>query len=160
MRKFALALAAAVAFAAPALAADYKAGDLTVQQPWTRPAMAGMNGVGFMVIANAGAKPVKLLSAQSPVAGKVEMHSSSMTNGVMSMRRQDEGVTIPAKGQQAFAPGGYHFMLLGLKQPLTLGQKVPVTLLFDNGLRANIEMTVQSAATSAPMGSAAEHQHH
>lgn len=160
MRKFVLALAATAAISAPALAGDQKFGNLTVQQPWTRPAMAGMNGVGFMVIANAGAKPVKLLSAESPIAGKVEMHSSSMTNGVMSMRRQDEGVTIPAKGQQAFAPGGYHFMLLGLKQPLTLGQKVPVTLIFDNGLRAKVEMAVQSAAAPAPMGSAAEHQHH
>ena len=155
-----LTLAAVIAIAAPATAGDYKIGALTIQAPWTRPAMAGMNGVGFMTIANAGAKPVTLLRAESPVAGKVEMHSSSMSaNGVMSMRREDKGVVIPAGGQVAFSPGGYHFMLLGLKQPLTSGQKAPVTLIFENGRRALVEMTVQAAPPQAAKGMPPEHQH-
>jgi copper(I)-binding protein len=156
-----LILAAVIAFAAPAVAGDYKIGALTIQAPWTRPAMAGMNGVGFMTITNAGAKPVTLLRAESPVAGKVEMHSSSMSaNGVMSMRREDKGVVIPAGGQIAFSPGGYHFMLLGLKQPLTSGQKAPVTLIFENGRRAMVELTVQAAPPQAAKGMPPEHQHH
>ncbi len=155
-----LALAAVLAFSTPAMAGDYKVGVLTIGNPWTRPAMAGMNGVGFMTIANAGAKPVKLVSAESPLAGKVEIHRSAMANGVMTMRRQDEGVTIPAGGSVAFAPGGYHFMLLGLKQPLAQGQKAPVTLVFGNGRRAAVELTVQSAAPKASQGPKGEHQHH
>lgn len=163
MRKIALALpllAAGIALAAPALAGDYKVGALTIGNPWTRPAMASMNGVGFMTIANAGAKPVKLVSAESALAGKVEIHRSAMANGVMTMRRQDDGVTIPAGGSVAFAPGGYHLMLLGMKQPLAQGQKAPVTLVFDNGRRAAVELTVQSAPPQAPQGSTSEHQHH
>lgn len=163
MRKIALtplAVAAVLALTAPALAGDDKVGAVTIGNPWTRPAMAGMNGVGFMTIANAGAKPVKLVSAESPLAGKVEIHRSAMANGVMTMRRQDEGVTIPAGSSVAFAPGGYHLMLLGLNRPLAQGQKAPITLVFDNGRRAAIELTVQSAAHPAPQGSMGEHQHH
>jgi copper(I)-binding protein len=156
-----LALAAVIAFAAPATAGDYKIGALTIQAPWTRPAQAGMNGVGFMTIANAGPKPVTLLRAESPIADKVEMHSSSMSAaGVMSMRREDKGVVIAAGGQTVFASGGYHFMLLGLKQPLVQGQKTPVTLIFDNGRRAMVELTVQTAAPQAAKGMPPEHQHH
>ncbi len=159
-RVFPVAVLASVMITAPAMAADARTtSGLTIQAPWTRPAMAGMNGVGFMVIVNAQAKPITLLRAESPVADKVEMHSSSMTDGVMSMRRQDQGVLIPAKGQVAFAPGGYHFMLLGLKTPLTLGQKVPVTLIFDRGVRSKVELTVQSAPPVAGKGDPVDHQH-
>ena len=155
-----LALAATITLAAPALAGDYKIGALTIKTPWTRPAQAGMNGVGFMTLANAGPKPVTLLRAESPAAGKVEIHSSSMSPaGVMSMRREDKGVVIPAGGQVAFASGGYHFMLLGLKQPQAQGQKTPVTLIFDNGRRALVELTVQAAPPPAAKGMPADHQH-
>ena len=159
-RILALAATFALALAAPASAGDYKVGTLTIQAPWTRPAMAGMNGVGFMTIANAGARPVRLIAAESPVAGKVEIHRSAMANGVMTMRRQDEGVEIPAGGAVSFAPGGYHLMLMGLKTPLTQGQKTPVTLVFDNGRRASVELTAQTTAPEAKAGAMGGHQHH
>ena len=160
MRTPTLIALAVAALALPATAADYKIGALTIQSPWSRPAMAGMNGVGFMIIANAGAKPVKLMSAQSPAAATVEIHRSAMADGVMTMRRQDAGVEIPAGGAVAFAPGGYHFMLLGLKQPLAAGQKIPVTLVFENGRRGRIELSVQTASPKAAQSAAPEHQHH
>ena len=132
--------------AAPlAHAGDYKLGSVTIRQPWSRPAQAGMNGVGFMTLVNAGKTPVTLKGAQTPAAGKVEIHESSMANGIMSMRRADDGVVIPAGGQVAFAPGGYHFMLLGLKSAQAVGQKVPVTLIFDKGRKVQVELTVQLA---------------
>ena len=162
-RLSAIALSAilAAALAAPAAqAGDYKLGALTVRQPWSRPAQAGMNGVGFMTIANAGKTPVTLKSAESPAADKVEMHQSAMAGGVMTMRRQDAGVVIPAGGQVAFAPGGYHFMLLGLKQAQGVGQKIPVTLIFDNGRRLQVDLTVQLTPPSGGQASSApEHKH-
>jgi copper(I)-binding protein len=68
--------------------------------------------VGFFTIANAGKTPVTLKRVESAAAAKVEMHQSSMAGGVMSMRRRDDGIVVPAGGQIAFAPGGYHLMLL------------------------------------------------
>ncbi len=145
----ALAAVAALLAAAPVRAADTKLGAVTVLQPWSRPAQAGMNGVGFLTIANTGKTPVTLKGAQSPAAGKIEIHQSAMADGVMTMRRQDAGVVIPPGGQVAFAPGGYHFMLLGLKQAQGPGQKVPVTLLFDKDRKLTVELTVQLAPPPA-----------
>lgn len=158
MKFVAFSTLAVAALAAPlAQAADVKLGAVTVGQPWSRPAQAGMNGVGFMTFANAGKTPVTLKSATSPAAGKVEIHQSSMAGGVMTMRRLDAGVAIPAGGQVAFAPGGYHLMLIGLKQPQAVGQKVPVTLIFDGGRKMQVELAVQLAPPTAQ--SAPEHAH-
>lgn len=146
---FAIVLSAAALAAPLAHAEDYKLGALTVRQPWSRPAQAGMNGVGFLTLANAGKTPVTLKGAQTPAAGKIEIHQSAMADGVMTMRRQDAGVVIPPGGEVAFAPGGYHFMLLGLKRAQGPGQKVPVTLLFDKGRKLKIDLTVQLAPPPA-----------
>lgn len=163
MRLFAIALTAIVsaAVAAPtAQAGDYKLGALTIRQPWSRPAQAGMNGVGFFTVVNAGKTPVTLKSVETAAAGKVEIHQSSTANGVMSMRRQDNGVVIPAGGQVAFAPGGYHLMLLSLKAAQAQGQKVPITLVFGDGRKVQVDLAVQlappSGAPASPMG---EHHH-
>lgn len=151
-------VAAPLAYAAPN-PADVKAGTVTIRQPWSRPAQAGMNGVGFFTLANGGKAPVVLKGVESPAAGKVEIHQSAMNGAVMTMRRQDT-VTIPAGGQVAFAPGGYHLMLLGLKSAQAVGQKVPVTLVFDNGRKAQVQLIVQLApppgAQAMPMG---DHHH-
>lgn len=156
----AITLAAATAAPPLAWAGDYKLGALTIRQPWSRPAQAGMNGVGFFTLVNAGKTPLTLKSVETPAAGKVEIHQSAMAGGVMTMRRQDAGVVVPAGGQVAFAPGGYHLMLLSLKAAQNVGQKVPVTLVFDNGRRAQVDLTVQLApppgGQAPPMG---EHHH-
>ena len=41
----------------------------------------------------------------------------------MQMRQVVGGLPIPAKGSMALKPGSYHVMLIGLKQPLTVGGK-------------------------------------
>lgn len=160
--KAALLLLAASAVSAPlAHAGDYKLGALTVRQPWSRPAQAGMNGVGFLTVANAGKVPVTLKGAESPAADKIEIHQSSMAGGVMSMRRQDDGVVVPPGGQIVFGPGGYHFMLLNLKQAQGPGQKVPVTLIFDKGREIQVELVVQLSPPPVPAAGqgAPEHGH-
>lgn len=149
------ALIAAALIATPAFAAD-----LTVQNAWSRPAQAGMNGVGFMTIVNSGKKPVKLVSVETSLAGKAELHQSSMTNGVMTMRRLDQGVIIAPGGKLELASGGYHLMLLGLKQPLKVGQKAPVTLIFEKRRRITVDLTVRIASPQSLKGSGSEHHHH
>lgn len=148
-------LIAAALLATPALAAD-----LTVQNAWSRPAQAGMNGVGFMTIVNGGKAPVKLMSIKTALAGKAELHQSSMANGVMTMRRMDKGVTIAPGGKLELASGGYHLMLLGLKQPLKAGQKASVTLVFDKGRKIAVELAVQIAPPQSSKASGGEHHHH
>jgi copper(I)-binding protein len=117
------------------------AGQLEAQQPWSRPAVAGTTGAGYMVIANNGKAADVLQSVESPLAARVEIHRMSMAGGVMSMARVAT-VAVPAGGRVAFAPGGYHLMLLNLKRTLKAGDDVPATLVFASGARVPVRFRV------------------
>jgi copper(I)-binding protein len=156
-RLFAIALATATLVAGCAHAADYKLGSITVRQPWSRPAQAGMNAVGFMTITNTGKTPVTLKRAESPAVSEVQMHQSAMAGGVMTMRSLDQGVVITAGGQIVFAPGGYHFMLISLKQAQGVGQKLPVTLVFDRDRKLKVALDVLLTPPTAQ--AAPQHAH-
>jgi copper(I)-binding protein len=158
MTRLALAAFAALAipaFAAPAQAADYRVGAIEIHHPWTRPAKAGMNGVGYLTLVNVGAKPVRLLMVQSPAARAVTLHQTSVEGGVSSMREVTDGLRIEPGARVAFAPGGYHLMLMGLTRAQAPGGKVPLTLVFDGGRRIRIELAVESGAPKAGAGPAA-----
>jgi len=154
MNRFALAALAAVAlpaFTAPAFAGDYRAGGIEVRHPWTRPAKAGMNGVGYLTLANVGSKPVKLVAVETPAARSATIHQSSMAGGVSSMRAVTGGLSIAPGAKVEFAPGGYHVMLMGLKSAQAVGGKVPLTLVFDGGQKLKIDLSVE-AGPSATTG--------
>lgn len=152
--RIALALAAATvmpvaAVAAPAAAADAAGGDITIVEPWSRATAPGAaNGAGFVTIRNAGDRPDRLVSATSPRAARVEIHSTEMEGGVMRMRVLPAGLEIPAKGEARLASGGAHLMLVGLRTPLAAGERVPVTLRFARAGDMPVEFSV------APLGAA------
>lgn len=150
MTRLILALAAALTIAAPAAAHQYKAGDLAIGHPWSRPAAAGMNGAGYLTVTNTGAKPDVLLKVETAAAERVEIHQGSMAGGVMKMKDLPNGMPIPAGGTATFAPGGNHLMMVRLKQALKNGDKVPATLVFKNAGRVAVEFAVQ-ATPPAPM---------
>jgi copper(I)-binding protein len=115
---------------------------LTVTQPWARATAPGATvGVVYFEIVNAGPADT-LLSVESPVAESTEMHNSSMKDGAMQMRPV-KSVSVPANGRVRFATGGYHVMLVGLKQPLAEGQKFPLKLTFRVAGTINQEVLVK-----------------
>lgn len=130
--------------AIPALAHEYRKGSVTIDHPWTRQTAKGQSvGGGFMSIANAGATPDTLVSATSPVAQKVEIHSMKMDGGIMRMRPLPDGLAIPAGGRMELKPGGFHIMLIGLKAPLALGKNVPLTLRFAKAGAVTVQLKVE-----------------
>lgn len=149
MNRFALAALAALTLSTPAVAGDYRAGGIEVRRPWTRPAQAGMNGVGYLTVANVGAKPVKLVGVETPAARSATLHQSSMAGGVSSMRPVTGGLTIAPGAKVDFAPGGYHLMLMGLTKAQALGGKVPLTLVFDGGRKLRIDLSVEAGPPKA-----------
>jgi hypothetical protein len=71
----------------------------------------------------------------------------------MSMRKVDS-IPVPAGGTVDLVPGGYHVMLMGLRQPLADGAKVPLTLVFEKAGEIKIEVTVrQPLQGRTPRGS-------
>jgi copper(I)-binding protein len=141
--------AVALLLAATPLAAAHAA-DIEALRAWSRPAATGGTGAGYVTLVNHG-KADALVGVDMPDAQKVEMHASSMAGGIMKMTPEAR-TPIPAKGQVSFSPGGRHLMLIGLKRPLRLGDKLPATLKFASGAQLKIEFVVQ---TAAPMGNMA-----
>jgi copper(I)-binding protein len=96
----------------------------------------------YFTLQHDASAPLALAAAESPVAAAVELHEHKEVNGMMMMRPVTAPIALPANGTLVFAPGGYHVMLIGLKQPLALGDTVPLTLVFDDGSAASLRLPV------------------
>ncbi|MFO0996896.1 MAG: copper chaperone PCu(A)C [Alphaproteobacteria bacterium] len=144
MRLIAYLVAAIVlaAISGPAGAHDHRAGDLRITHPWTRATNGDVTAV-YMKIMNTGSTPDRLLRATTEV-GEATIHESKTESGVAKMRPV-ESVAIPARKEVSFQPGGLHIMLMGLKQPLTEGFGIPMTLVFEKAGEVHIDAMVQKA---------------
>lgn len=100
------------------------------------------NGAVYVTLTNSGTQADSLVSASSDAAQTVELHEVQHDGGVMRMRPVS-AIPVPAKGQTVLKPGGYHIMLLGLKQDLKAGEKVPVTLKLEHGGELRVEAVVK-----------------
>lgn len=157
-----LLIAMSVLCALPAWAHDFKAGDLRIDHPYATPSRPGLStgAVYFRGIRNTGQTHDRLLSASTPVAGRVEIHRMQMLQGaqgdVMQMRAVP-ALDLPAGATVAMKHGtqdGHHLMLLDLKTPLKDGDRFPVTLTFEKAGVHEVKVWVQT-----PRAGTAGHQH-
>ena len=123
------------------LAHGFKAGDLEIGHPWSRATPAGAKvAVGYLTVKNNGSQPDRLVSIQSDVSEKAEIHEMAVdAKGVMTMRQVTGGVEIPAGGEVALKPGSYHIMFMGLKGPVKEGEKFSGTLTFEKAGTVTVE---------------------
>lgn len=118
-----------------ALTTGIQAADtLQLSNAWVRatPPNASVAGA-FLEIRNAGKQSDLLLSAETDIAERVEIHEMKMAGDVMQMREVPEGLAIPAGKSLSLKPGGFHLMLIAPKRPLTEGERVEITLRFAKG---------------------------
>jgi copper(I)-binding protein len=112
----------------------------TVKDPWVRGTVAQQKATGLFaqITSTAGGK---LVSASSPVAGVVEIHEMTMEGSTMKMRAIP-GLDLPAGKTVELKPGGYHVMLMDLKQQVKPGDTVTVTLVIEaaGGKRETLEV--------------------
>lgn len=99
-------------------------------------------GAAYLRIRNVGERDMTLVAAFSPAAEAVELHTHIDDGGVLRMRQVRE-IVVPAGGEVALKPGGYHVMLLGLPLPLLAGDKVVITLSFADGSGKTVEAIVR-----------------
>lgn len=143
--------AVAVLSASVAPAHEYHARSLTITHPWSRETAPGQDvGGGFMVVANTGATPDRLLGGSTPAAKSIEVHEMTMDGGVMRMRQVAGGLAVPAHGTLELKPGSYHLMLMGLKAPLKKGTRVPATLRFAHAGAVKVEFQVEAIDFAGP----------
>jgi copper(I)-binding protein len=87
---------------------------------------------GYFVITSQASGPLRLVGAASPAFGGVMVHRSVEKDGMARMEHVD-GVDLAPGKPVAFAPGGYHLMLMNRTRDLHTGEEVPVTLQFGDG---------------------------
>jgi periplasmic copper chaperone A len=142
LRSSALALTLALVAAAPAFAAGVR-----VEGAWSRPAVAGATGAGFMTLIG-GDREDALVAVQSPFARKAEVHRTEMQSGVMRMQKLDR-LTVPKGARVTLAPGGHHLMFIGLSKAVKSGDVVPATLIFASGAKVQAQFKVGLSAPVA-----------
>ena len=138
---------------------------ITVSNAWVRATVQGQKATGaFMTVTSK--ENAKLIAASSPVAGVVEIHEMKMDKDVMKMAALPNGLDLPAGKAVDLKPGGYHIMLMDLKQPLSKDVGVSLTLTFQDSSGKNSQQVLQvPVSMQSPMGPGAgmhhsgEHKH-
>lgn len=121
----------------------FSAGKLVMKNAWVReaPPMA-KNLAGYAIVKNNGNATIKIVSLESPMFEKIEMHVTNFDNGMMRMEQVKELKLFTGESIY-FEPGGKHFMLIKPKQPITAGLIVPIVVKLASGELVSIEMEVR-----------------
>ncbi len=131
--------------------------DINIQNPWVRAAPPSVKILAaYMRIQNNGNRLRTLTGATSPNFEQVEMHNNILYKGLAKMVRE-EALEIPSQGSVVFKPGGYHFMLIGPKGVLSPGDRIDMTLMFNNGDRISTKVEVSKGME---MESSMDHSGH
>ncbi|NKN37878.1 DUF1775 domain-containing protein [Agrobacterium sp. a22-2] len=137
---------AGMAVSDPGGMAPAKIGDVELSGGFTRAMLPGQPvGGGFVTIHNAGAADDRLVSAESPSAGRVEIHEMVMQNDVMKMRQLNDGVAVPAGTTVELKPGGLHLMFMDVKKPFVEGETVDLKLTFEKAGTVDLVLPIGPA---------------
>lgn len=127
-----------------------KVGDIEISRGWVRAMLPAQKvGGGYLAIVNNGAAGDRLVSAASPAAKKVEIHSMEVVNDVMTMRPVEGGLEIAPGATVELKPGGLHLMFMAVAEPFADGASVPVTLEFEKAGKVEIDLPVHTASASS-----------
>ena len=131
-------------FAGTVTAGD--ADHVTASRGWIRVMPGALPAGGYVVLENHGDRAVALRSASSTAYGDVMLHKSSTDTGMGRMEMVDS-LSIPAHGQAALSPGGYHLMLTKPTGSVKVGDKVRVELRFADGSMLPTDFEAKPANT-------------
>lgn len=122
-----------------------------VKDAWVRATVQQQKTTGAFMQLNAK-QDARLVEVRAPIASTVEIHQMSMENNVMRMRAV-AGIDLPAGKSVELKPGGYHIMLINLKQQIKDGDLVPVTLVVEG--KDKKRQTIELQVPARPLNSAA-----
>jgi copper(I)-binding protein len=137
------------------LAPAVHAQSVTVADPWARATLPGQTVAGvYMTLLSA--TPARIVGVSSPAARAAEVHHMSHEGGTMRMRKV-ETLALPAGKSVVLAPGGYHIMLVDVREPLQAGARVKLTLTVEQDGKRHV---VPVEAHVRPLLEEDEHTHH
>lgn len=130
---------AGLLLAFPTTAADtLRVRDAWIQEgPPTVPVLAG-----YLTLENPTGRDLRVTNITSPVAERVEIHRSEITEATATMTRIPQ-LLIPPRTTISFAPGGYHLMIFAVEQPPRAGTKVDLELQLSSGDKLTVQAEVR-----------------
>jgi copper(I)-binding protein len=105
--------------------------EISVENAWVRPDPLMENAAGYLVIKNDGDQPDALIGVHAEFVSMTSVHQTVM-EGEMHGMEPVPRLEIPAGSQVELRPLSYHFMMMGLKESLDLGQTVTMILECEN----------------------------
>ena len=148
--------AALICFGTFAAAHDYVLGDITVKHPMSF-ATTGKAGAGYLEIINDGAAD-RLVGVEADFP-KVMIHDTVLEDGIAKMQHL-MGVDLPTGETVALKPRGMHVMFMGLSDGLSVGDKIPATLIFENAGRLDVTFNVEDRAAYQAEQEDVDHSNH
>ncbi|MGR5134124.1 copper chaperone PCu(A)C [Vibrio alfacsensis] len=129
--------------------------DIMPHGPYARAMAPGaVTSAVFVTFANRSQENINIIGAETPAAGKVELHDVIKDGDVMKMR-QIERITLTANETTELKPGSLHIMLFDLTKPLNEGDEIEVTVTYDNGQKQSFKAPVKKV-----MAGMKKHTHH
>jgi copper(I)-binding protein len=104
---------------------------IKIENAWMRTANKGMNTALYFEIKNVTSKDYELVDVSSDIAKVVQIHETFKQGENLGMRKI-ESITIKSMTTFHLAPGGFHVMVIRLKENLKPGDKKEFTLTFKN----------------------------
>ena len=124
--------------------------EICVSDAWVRATPPGAdNAAVYFTVVNKGRTADSLVSASSSITANAMVHRSMVTGGVAHMEMAGP-VELNPGGRLSFAPLGYHLMLEGLKQPVTEGRTISVTLDFAKAGKLTFPVPVLGVTANGP----------
>jgi copper(I)-binding protein len=131
------------------LSASLSAQTVEVSDVWARATVPGQRATGaFMHLLSP--KGARLVGASTPVAALAEVHEMKLEEGVARMHAMPGGLQLPPGKMVELKPGGYHLMLLDLKQPLPKESTIALTLVFQDAKGAETRTELQVPVSMQP----------
>lgn len=118
--------------------------DLTVDAVWARatPAVASVGAIYLRVTSPVDDELVGA-TVDAAVAESVQLHSTDIDDAGTATMTEQLSLPIDAGGELELDPLGTHLMLVGLADPLTVGERFAVTLQFTEAGEVTAEVEVR-----------------
>ncbi len=132
-------------------------GDIMIRDGWARASLGGApNSAAYMIVMVKGDTSDELIGAATPVAEKAELHNHIMEGEIAKMRPV-EAIEVRPGEPAILEPGGFHVMLMGLKEELKAGSAVPLTLTFKNAGEVKVDVLIKDLKESMKHGHGKKH---
>lgn len=130
--------------------AESEPGTLEITQVWGRPMPAEMeNGAFYMQLSNGTDTDEQLWAVSADICGQMQIHQTTMQDGVMSMAEVENGrLDIPAGETVTLEPGGLHIMCLNKSWALAEGETMALRLQFAQAGEVAVTAVIQNAPPS------------